>query len=152
VPFAAPLHEPRAEELEAMPAETVPAPSDGVHFGRLDEFFDDGTDATIRVRPGQYYGGDEAEAAAAEDGEGPLGNPFYIRQDVAPPVVLHVDRERVRPTVIDGRWIQPAEIGWDDYVAHLRGDDLFPIYWAGTFVEYTISDGVVVSLDEIYLP
>lgn len=138
-------------------AATVP---DGRHYGYIRELDADADPAEIVFDGAEFLTGKEASAAAVEDGklpEGePLANDYYVRNpstaSEALPVADGVTVTRVRcpggcadgePGDLAGLAESFARTGAtlaDDY----RGAE--SQYWV------TVRDGVVVAIDEQYLP
>jgi hypothetical protein len=133
-------------------------------FGWLRSF--EGRDHTtlIRVDPAEMLTGDEAEAAARQDGvigeDEDLPNDFYIRNPdettteftVSPDVVV-----TLQACYEDGKCVTTEQVDVETWSALLGGEEDPGLEWswygAGSLpCVFTVVNGVIVEVQEVYLP
>ena len=135
--------------------------ADGRHFGFVKAVNASATPAALDIDIAEFLSGEEANAAAEEDGAIAKGegvpNDYYIRNEEKDVVTLEVARD-VRVTHIqcpnscadgipgefDGFAASFADTGEKSLADEYRGSE--SQYWI------TVRDGVVVAIDEQYLP
>jgi hypothetical protein len=148
--------EPNAPEppLPSTPPTTeqpaAPSPSaeleDGRHFGYAVGYERDGAGDIMRFDLARFYSGDEADAAAAEDGVivegGQIENDVHVRNTNTRLRGLRLAGDAA-VTVID------CDGGCEPVAADLAALQGRPV---PTPVWVTVEDGVVVAAEEMYLP
>ena len=136
---------------------------DGRHFGYVRALDGVGTSPTLEFDRAQWFSGEDGERAAREDGaigaDEPLSNDYYIRNSDKSVVTLRV-ADDVRITRVEcpaackegvagelapfaASFTHEGEHG-ATYADGYRGAD--SQYWI------TVEDGVVVAIDEKYIP
>ena len=127
---------------------------DGEHFGFLTAF----TPTQLTFDPAEVLGGDEATAAAIEDGElepgEELPNPFFLRNPDPATVDLPV-AATFTAQLIDNFEIAHRPLTVDELAALYNGSD--DTGWVYDLLEHlpvdlTVEDGEVVSVVQHYLP
>ena len=114
--------------------------ADGEHVGRVDAAYV--APGELVFRPVQFFVGEAAQRAAAEDGAEAFD--FYIREGSATPVVLPVG-ERVAVTAVDcsAACVEGAASDYDALTRSADGDDLHRV---------VVREGAVVAVHQLYLP
>jgi hypothetical protein len=145
-----------APSLPAEPAPEPPGVEDGRHFVTLTAVDPAATSMTFDLL--QWFEGDEADQAAADDGEILPGeqvpNDYYVR-NVNPQLFTTPYAPGLALSLVD--WTnppEPAPVDFDAWVASFtvpwglgqiyRGDDSH--YWV------TVSDGQISAVEEQFLP
>lgn len=140
--------------------EPVPALPDGEVFAMVTVGSDE-TATTLGVDVAEMLSGEEARAAAVEDGvisEGEdLPNDFYIENDEHVLELLHLSDDPSILVISGNDTSQLIEIDVDMLWQLWNGDyDGEPIYGIVPSVpipmDVTVADGVITSLEMVYLP
>lgn len=138
-------------------SDEIPAIGDGIYLG----FVATGSVASDRLPFDLvvWFTGEDANRAARDDGavEVPVPNDFYIRNLSAQQWALPVDSSVVVTSVWYGSDAGPATSGvpvaWEEFV-RIMNDDTEQQYAAMRLDPWwlTVEDGVIVALDEQYVP
>ncbi|MCI0677594.1 MAG: hypothetical protein L0Z63_00930 [Actinobacteria bacterium] len=133
---------------------------DGTYLVFVDHVFIEGLTGgpEIHFDLAVWFGGEEAAAAAAEDGaESPPPNDYYIRNLDPTVLVREVDPDVMVTSVWyhyeETQELASQEITYDELVEALTGetdDSILAMRFSPWWI--TISDGIVVAIEEQYVP
>lgn len=146
------------------PATTTTTVAGDTIFGWLRSFEGTAGTVTVGVDEAEMLTGDEALAAAREDGaigeDEELPNDFYIRNPDESTIDLTVSPDVVvtlQACYEGGECVTTEQVDLDTWSVLLGGEDDPGLEWdwygSGTLpYEFTVQNGVIVEVEEQYLP